>query len=278
MKGRRRGARSGAPAQAAAPAERLHKVLARAGLGSRREIERWIAEGRVEVNGRPAGVGERVSSEDVLRVDGRRVGAWRLAALSPQVLLYHKPVGEMCTRRDPEGRRSVFDALPKPSGGRWISVGRLDVNTAGLLLFTTDGALAHALMHPSHALEREYACRIYGKVSPQALALAGSGVRLADGMARFDSVHEVGGEGRNRWYEVTVSEGRNRLVRRLWQALGVEVSRLTRVRYGPVALPRRLRAGRFECLSEDTCDALYRAAGINAPRPPPRRANRLRKT
>lgn len=273
MTARRTGARPAARASessASTPPEKLHKVLARAGFGSRREIERWIDEGRVTVNGRRAAIGERVGPQDALGIDGRRVAAWRLASLTPQVLLYHKPVGEVCTRRDPERRVSVFDALPKPPGGRWVSVGRLDVNSAGLLLFTNDGALAHALMHPSHELEREYACRVYGSVSPQALASARDGVHLADGVARFDSVHTVGGEGRNRWYQVTVREGRNRLVRRLWQSLDVEVSRLTRVRFGPITLPRRLRAGRFERLSDAARDALYRAAGIAPPRAPPR--------
>ena len=248
---------------------RLNKYIANSGVCSRREADMYIEIGSVSVNGKViTEMGFKVQAGDEVRFDGARI--------SPEAKTYvllNKPKGFATTTSESKGR-TVMDLVANATSARIKPIGRLGRSATGLLLFTNDGALAHALMHPSHALEREYACRIYGTLTPQALDMAASGVRLDDGMARFDSVHEVGGEGRNRWYEVTVREGRNRLVRRLWQALGVEVSRLTRVRYGPVTLPRRLRAGRFECLSEDACDALYRAAGMSAPRAPPRRARR----
>ena len=244
--------------------EKLHKVLARAGLGSRRELEQWISEGRVSVNGRRAHLGARVSARDSLSVDGRAVPRWRLRDGSLRVIAYHKPVGEICSRRDPDGRKSVFDALPRIAPGRWIAVGRLDVNTSGLLLFVSDGELANALMHPSSRIEREYACRIFGRVSPEQIEMLHQGVELEDGVARFDRVIDDGGQGRNHWYRVVVSEGRNRLVRRMWQALDVDVSRLARVRYGPIALSRRVRTGRFESLGAEQCRELYECAGLKA--------------
>lgn len=246
--------------------EKLQKVLARAGLGSRRELEGWIADGRVSVNGRRAELGQRVLASDLVRVDGRALPRWRMGENPARVLRYHKPVGEVCTRRDPERRPTVFEQLPSARGGRWIVVGRLDVNTSGLLLFTNDGALANRLMHPRHGIVREYACRIFGEVTQEQMAMLRDGVMLDDGVARLLSIQSVGGEGRNHWYRVAVAEGRNRLVRRVWQALGVEVSRLTRVRFGPIELPRELRAGRFDVLDADALKALYAAVDLTPPR------------
>jgi 23S rRNA pseudouridine2605 synthase len=244
--------------------EKLQKVLARAGLASRREIERWIAQGRLTVNGAPAHLGQRVGPENRIALDGWPVPLERLAPRG-RVLVYHKPEGELCTRRDPQGRPTVFDRLPPLRAGRWILVGRLDVNSSGLLLVTDDGELAHRLMHPSSGIEREYAVRVFGEVPPQALARLTEGVRLEDGPARFESVRFAGGSGANRWYHVVIKEGRQREVRRLWEAVGAQVSRLIRVRYGPVVLPRGLRQGQYRVLEGETLAALYRAAGLLPP-------------
>ena len=235
--------------KAEATSEKLHKVLARAGFGSRRALEGWIASGRVRVNGERATLGMRVSGDDRIDVDGRRVDRRRLGPANVRVIRYHKPEGEICSRRRDSERRSVFDAIPRLKSGRWIAVGRLDVNSGGLLLFTNDGRLAHRLMHPSTGLEREYAVRVRGFVSEQAIRTLLEGVRLDDGPAKFDSIVAKGGQGANRWYHVTLREGRNREVRRLWASQGAQVSRLTRVRYGPVTLPRSLPRGRWEELS-----------------------------
>ncbi|HFD78934.1 MAG TPA: rRNA pseudouridine synthase [Gammaproteobacteria bacterium] len=242
--------------------ERLQKVLARAGLGSRRQVEDWIREGRVQVNGRPAKLGQKVSGRERILVDGRRVRLAESEPVAGEVIAYHKPVGEVCSRKDPEGRRTVFASLPKPRAGRWISVGRLDINTAGLLLFTTDGELAHRLMHPSQEIEREYAVRILGSVDPAIPERLVQGVELEDGFARFTAVEESGGTGANRWYHVIIKEGRNREVRRLWESQGLTVSRLARVRYGPVILERGLRPGKWRPLSFRERHQLYRAAGL----------------
>lgn len=248
----------------------MQKALAELGLGSRREVERWVAEGRVEVNGKPAVPGVRVGPRDTITVDGRPVPRRRRAPALARVLAYHKPEGEVSTRRDPEGRPTVFDPLPR---GRWLAVGRLDVNTTGLLLFTDDGALAAGLMHPRSGVEREYAVRVYGEVPPGALTRLTAGVVLEDGEARFDRVVDAGGEGRNHWYRVVLREGRQREVRRLWESQGVRVSRLIRVRYGPIGLPRALRPGRWQELDPAGIAALRVAAGLAPPptRPAPRR-------
>ena len=230
--------------------ERIQKVLSRAGLGSRREIERWIEEGKLIVNGKVASLGDRLVQNDRLQIKGRNVQWEKYSEQPTRVLIYHKPTGEVVTRRDPEGRPVIFTQLPKLQIGRWVSIGRLDINSQGLLLVTNNGELAHRLMHPSTEIQREYAVRIFGNVSDETLDRLKKGVKLEDGDARFDEVKFSGGEGINKWYHVTVSEGRNRLVRRLWDSQDVVVNRLMRVRYGPVVLPERLKARTFYELDE----------------------------
>ncbi|MEN8169144.1 MAG: 23S rRNA pseudouridine(2605) synthase RluB [Pseudomonadota bacterium] len=242
--------------------EKLQKVLARAGYGSRREMEKWIENGRVSVNGKIVGLGERVTEDDMVRVDGAVVAKQKMQPRRCRVLAYHKPVGEVTSRDDPEGRKTVFDTLPKISGGRWIVVGRLDISTSGLLLFTTDGELANRLMHPSYSVEREYAVRVLGEVQKETVALLKSGVELEDGPAHFDEIRDTGGEGANHWYHVKLKEGRNREVRRLWESQGVTVSRLTRVSYGVATLPRYLRTGRWEELNEYQVKELRASVGL----------------
>ncbi len=228
--------------------EKLQKVLARAGKGSRRQMEQWIEAGRIQINGEVAKIGARVNADDQIQIDGT------LLRLNPdkqstRVLIYHKPIGEICTRDDPQGRETVFSALPKLHNSRWVSVGRLDINTSGLLLFTNDGELANQLMHPRQQVEREYAVRVFGKLDDAKAQRMTRGVQLEDGVARFEHVVEAGGEGANRWYHVVVVAGRNRLVRRLWESQDLQVNRLTRVRYGPIVLPRALRQGKCSELS-----------------------------
>ncbi len=242
--------------------ERVQKVLAAAGLGSRREIEGWIKDGRVTVDGVAVGLGARMQRDAKVRVDGRPIAAKRLQESPCQVLIYHKPEGEVTTRRDPQGRSTVFDTLPRPGrGGRWIAVGRLDVSTSGLLLLTTDGELANSLMHPSAEVEREYAVRVLGHVPEEAIERLRQGVELDDGPAKFERIAEAGGEGANHWYHVVLREGRNREVRRLWESQGIQVSRLMRIRYGPVALPPGLRRGQFREATRAEIAALKEAAG-----------------
>jgi 23S rRNA pseudouridine2605 synthase len=247
-------------------AERLQKWLAAAGLGSRREIDRWIADGRIRVDGTVAVPGQKVTGTERIALDGRTVRGHAARHRSPaRVLVYHKPTGEVCTRSDPQGRPTVFDALPRLSGGRWIAVGRLDIDTSGLLLFTTDGALAHALMHPATELAREYAVRVRGAPDQEALRSLREGITLEDGPARFEMLRVEAGGGSNRWYRVAVAEGRNRLVRRLWEAVGCQVSRLMRVRFGPIELPRHLPRGRHRELGPGDAAELYAAAGLTPP-------------
>jgi 23S rRNA pseudouridine2605 synthase len=222
---------------------RLQKLLAEAGLGSRRTIESWIRAGRISIAGRTARLGDRASPTDEVRLDGQRLDLHGEAQPS-ELLLYYKPVGEVTTRRDPAGRPTVFERLPAPRHGRWISVGRLDVNTSGLLLLTTDGELAHRLMHPSGGVEREYLVRLRGRPGPDVIRSLLEGVVLEDGAARFDRIRRnAAGEGSHSSFRVVLHEGRNREVRRLWAAAGFEVSRLLRVRYGPVELPPDMRPG-----------------------------------
>ena len=247
------------------PTEKLQKVLARAGIASRREAERWIAEGRLRINGKKATVGDRVSSEDRIQLDGRKVNLPSQESFKRRVIAYHKPEGEICTRKDPEGRRSVFDSLPRAEGGRWISVGRLDYNTSGLLLFTNDGELANILMHPSSEIDREYMVRVMGDVDGAMKARLKEGVLLDDGMARFTDIVEANEESDsvNRWFYVCVMEGRNREVRRLWESQDVTVSRLKRVRFGPVFIPAKLRKGKTQELTDKEIEDLVSAAQPN---------------
>jgi len=255
--------------------EKLQKVLADLGIGSRREMERWIEAGRVEVNGRVAGLGVRVGPRDRIRVDGverRRTGEdmARGRRGGARMVVMNKAEGIICTRNDPEGRPTCFDALPRLGLGRWVSVGRLDINSSGLLLFTNDGALANRMMHPSTALEREYTVRVDQELTPRQLEALTTGVLLDDGeLARFALLEHVGGSGRNHWYRVVLLEGRNREVRRLFESQGVRVSRLKRVRYGPVALPSSIKRGRFAEMSGEELAALYRSVGLKVPALPP---------
>ena len=249
-------------AQPTVTGERVQKVLARGGIASRREIERWIDEGRIKVNGTAIAQGVRLKSGDYLQVNDRVVNWEKFAEQPTRVLLYHKAVGEVVTRHDPEGRPVVFSNLPKLETARWIAVGRLDINTSGLLLVTNNGELANLLMHPSTQVEREYAVRILGTVSDATLELLKTGVALEDGVAKFDEIHFAGGEGANKWFNVIVSEGRNRLVRRLWESQTLTVSRLMRVRYGPIVLPDGLKTSRSYELDNKELDLLFEYAGM----------------
>lgn len=246
--------------------EKLQKILARAGVGSRREMERWIEQGRISVDGSTASLGDRVLPGQVIRVDGQALSAGALVGAKRRILVYNKPEGEICTASDPEGRATIFDRLPALRNGRWVAVGRLDINTQGLILLTTDGELANRLMHPSGNIEREYAVRVLGAVGSDMLERLRHGIELEDGPAHFDSIIDAGGEGANHWYHVTLREGRNREVRRLWEAVGVKVSRLIRVRYGLVTLPRGLRPGRWADLEAPVAEQLAQSVGY-VPRP-----------
>lgn len=241
--------------------EKLQKVLARAGVGSRREMERWIEQGRVKVNDQVATIGDRVSNADSIKVDNKPIHQKR-TQVEQRVIAYHKPVGEVCTRDDPEGRITIFKNLPKLKTGRWISIGRLDLNTSGLLLLTTDGELANKLMHPSSEVEREYAVRILGEVSPEIIKQLITNVPLDDGDAHFTDVKEKGGQGANHWYHVVLKEGRNREVRRLWEHFGFAVSRLMRIRYGNITLQRRVRPSKSEDLTDKEMQTLYQSVGL----------------
>jgi 23S rRNA pseudouridine2605 synthase len=250
--------------------ERIQKVLARGGLGSRREIERWIEEQRLTINGKPVSLGQALKTGDYLELNGRVVHWEKFTQQPTQVLIYNKPVGEVVTRRDPEGRPTIFSRLPKLDVGRWIAVGRLDINTSGLLLVTNNGELANRLMHPSTQIEREYAVRILGDVPDSAIEQLKAGVELEDGMASFSDIQFFAGEGANKWYHVVVSEGRNRLVRRLWESQQLVVSRLMRVRYGPIMLPEKVRANHIYELNHRELSVLLEFAGLAAEKPPSR--------
>ena len=247
-----------------AESPKLHKVLAQSGLGSRIEMERLIADGHVSVNQEPAHVGQRVQFGDQIKVNGKLVKV-RIAPPAPRVIAYHKPAGEVVTHDDPQNRPTVFRRLPRLYQGKWQSVGRLDLNTEGLLLLTSSGELANQLMHPRFGLEREYAVRSLGKLSNEQKQSLLEGITLEDGLAQFGSIEEGGGEGSNCWYRVTISEGRNREVRRMFEAVGHAVSRLIRIRYGAMVLPRGLKRGAFVELREYDIRALMQAAGAKAP-------------
>lgn len=244
--------------------EKLQKVLARAGVGSRREMEKYIESNRVSVDGKVAKLGDRVEETSVIRVDGHIVKIEQQEERICRVLMYHKPEGELCTRRDPQGRRTVFDRLPKLDGDRWIAIGRLDINTSGLLLFTNDGELANRLMHPKYEVEREYSARVFGEVTNQTLRTLTKGVELEDGPAKFLKIKPLGGEGLNKWFNVTLTEGRNREVRRLWQSQEVEVSRLIRIRYGKLELNKRLPQGGWEELKLEDVNYLRKSVSMRA--------------
>ncbi len=230
--------------------EKLQKILANLGLGSRREIEQWIKERRVQLNDQLAKLGDRASLQDKIRLDGSLVKQHSTHVTPTKILLYHKPIGEICSRSDPEHRSTVFDSLPIIKKGRWIMIGRLDVNSSGLLLFTNDGELANRLMHPSFQVEREYQVRVLGEVTPEIIQQLTKGVRLEEGMARFKSIKLAGGRGANRWYKVVLAEGKNREVRRLFESQGLKVSRLMRIRFGSVLLPRDLHPGGYHILKD----------------------------
>ncbi len=242
--------------------ERVQKLLAHAGLGSRREIEGWIREGLIRVNGQAVGLGDRIFPEDEVRVRGRPVNLARKLNQPTRIMIYNKPAGQVVTRNDPEGRETIFKHLPKLTAGRWISVGRLDINTLGLMILTTNGELANRLMHPSQEVDREYAVRVLGEVTDEMLANLKKGVELDDGYAKFTDIVAEDGEGANRWYKVAIMEGRNRIVRRLWESQGLTVSRLQRVRHGPIFLPKGLRTGRHYEMTDKEIKSLFEYAGM----------------
>lgn len=261
----------------------MQKVLAAAGHGSRREIEGWIKAGRLSIDGHAATLGDTVSGSERFKLDGRILSV-RAVKQNHQHIIYNKPADEITSRSDPEGRRTVFESLPKLNGARWVAVGRLDMTTTGLMIFTTDGSLANKLMHPSSELVRKYAVRVHGKPSRAEIARLRSGVMLDDGKAAFDSIETSAGEGANQWFFVTLKEGRNREVRRMWETVGYQVSRLMRISYGPLGLPRKLRRGKHQALTPGEVRSLYRSAGLKLPagavapqvRKPRRKANKNR--
>jgi len=254
--------------------ERIQKVLARMGLGSRREIESWIKAGRIMVNGKLAKLGGVITTEDRVQLDKKQIKFPRKTDSRPRVIAYHKPAGEICTRKDTEGRTTVFNNLPRLKGSRWVSIGRLDINTYGLLLFTNDGDLANRLMHPSSGIDREYAVRVVGKVDEDMLKRLQQGVELEDGPAHFSDIVDSGGEGANHWYHVTLMEGRNHEVKRLWESQGITVSRLIGVRFGPILLPRNSRTGTARELDDKELNALYEWLDIKPEGRPSVRAGR----
>jgi len=258
------------------PTQRLHKLMALAGLGSRRDMEELIASGRVTVNGAPALVGQGVTQHDVVRLDSRPLRLPFEAEL-PQILIYHKPEGEIVSQDDPEGRASVFDKLPRIKQGKWIAIGRLDMNTSGLLIFTNSGELANRFMHPRYEVEREYAVRIFGELTEGQLLQLTQGIELEDGPAAFDSISPQGGEGANHWYQVILREGRNREVRRLFEAFQLPVSRLMRVRFGPVNLPPRVKRGQMLKLEQKQVVDLLEWAGLEVPKTPLKQLNQREK-
>lgn len=256
--------------------QRLHKLLALAGFGSRRDMEKLIESGRVTVNGMIATVGAAVIESDIVRMDSRPVRL-SFAPELPQILIYHKPEGEIVSADDPEGRASVFDKLPRVKGAKWIAIGRLDINTSGLLIFTTSGELANRFMHPRYEVEREYAVRIFGELTEGQMLQLTQGIELEDGPAAFDVISPQGGEGANHWYQVILREGRNREVRRLFEAFQFPVSRLMRVRFGPVNLPPRVKRGQMLKLEPKEVIGILEWAGLEAPKAVPRQLSQREK-
>lgn len=242
--------------------EKLQKVLARSGYGSRREMERWIDQGRASVNGKKAKLGDRVTRHDTVQLDGKTITLISEGDSPRRVLIYNKPVGEVSTRHDPEGRPTVYDHLPPLKNGRWIAIGRLDINTSGLLIFTSDGDLANQMMHPSANIDREYAVRVLGNIDDDMLSRLTEGVLLEDGMAKFTDVRFFDGDGANKWYHCVVMEGRNREVRRLWESQGIKVSRLKRVRYGSVFMPSDVKIGTWKELENKEVKDLGKRLGL----------------
>lgn len=243
--------------------EKIQKILANLGIGSRREIERWIRAGRIQLNQRPAQLGDRIDLTAKIFIDGKPISLVATSDFKRRVLIYHKPEGEICARSDPEQRPTVFEHLPPLRGQRWIMIGRLDINTLGLLIFTNDGELAHRLSHPSYEIEREYAVRVLGKVDENIVQRLRTGVKLVDGMAAFTQIEERGGSGANHWYHVVLKEGRNREVRRLWESQGISVSRLLRVRFGTISLPKDLPRGQARELKPSEIQQLVRLVGLD---------------
>ena len=244
--------------------DRIQKFLAHQGVASRRQVDQMLQDGRISVNGKIAKPGDQVEGNEKIALDGKLIRIDK-SDLKPKLLMYHKPVGEVCTRADPEGRTDVFSSLPGLGRGRWVSIGRLDINTSGLILFTNQGELANRLMHPSFEVEREYAVRVHGVVNSDMLRQLEQGVQLEDGLARFDQIIDSGGEGTNHWYHVIIKEGRNREVRRLWEAVGVEVSRLVRVRYDQFNLPKWLKPGKYRFFEDDAMAGLYKRLNLDSP-------------
>jgi 23S rRNA pseudouridine2605 synthase len=242
--------------------EKLQKVLARAGYASRRKIEEWIQQGRIQINNKTATLGDRVNPNDTISIDGAVVPKSKLITSKRRVIIYNKPVGQICSRDDPDNRPTIFQSLPDLKDGRWISVGRLDFNTSGLLILTNDGELANALMHPSTEIEREYAVRVLGDIDGAILEKLKKGVLLEDGYARFTKIIQTSSKGANDWFHVVLREGRNREVRRLWESQGLTVSRLLRIRFGPVRMHRDLKPGQWKDLSEGEINSLIAAAGL----------------
>lgn len=244
--------------------EKLQKVLANLGNGSRREIETMIVAGKISVDGKIATLGDRVdvNANPKIRINGHLVQLRSKEKEVCRVLAYYKPEGEICSRHDPQGRANVFERLPRIKNARWINIGRLDINTSGLLLFTTDGELANRLMHPRHEIEREYAVRVFGNITDQQLNQLRKGVQLEDGPAAFNSIKPQGGDGLNQWFNVVITEGRNREVRRMWEAVGVQVSRLLRIRYGNITLPKGLSRGTWMELGIDSVNYLRQLVGL----------------